>query len=90
MYNNSKMRDYRYYGQNYDTLMRQHDVIRNDLHALKSQVYEVCQQSNADRSLCDRIRSSINTVPLINNSKAAILKNDIVDAAAIVVDASKY
>ncbi|AIZ48571.1 asb013 [Agrotis segetum nucleopolyhedrovirus B] len=59
-------------GYQYDNIMRQHDTMRKDLRTLKSQVYEMCQQSVSDRSLCDRIRptSSIdNTIYYPSSSR---------------------
>ena len=46
---------------NYNTLLRQHNNINNEMRSLKSHMYELCQQSTADRGLCNRIRNSIDT-----------------------------
>ncbi|AAZ38178.1 ORF-12 [Agrotis segetum nucleopolyhedrovirus A] len=90
----------------YSTLISQHDDIRHDLRTLKSQMYEICQQSTADRSLCDRIKSSsLDTTyyPLSNRTRcdSDVLKisttttnrnlNTANNGAAVkVVDTIKY
>jgi hypothetical protein len=43
----------------YNTIVKQHDNIYNEMRSLKSQMYELCQQSTADRGLCNRIKSSL-------------------------------
>ncbi|AUV65274.1 hypothetical protein [Alphabaculovirus myunipunctae] len=97
MYNNTRARENRFYAYNYDNIMRQHDAIRNDLRTLKSQVYEVCQQSNADRGLCDRIKSSLDTTTFVTRTNYIPTKNnDIITTtttsnndAVIVMDSTK-
>lgn len=78
---------------------QQHDTLRRDLRTLKSQVYEMCQQSSGtDRSLCDRIKNSIDystsssrdvTGRYLITGKTTTTNNNGTGTVA-VVDAVKY
>ncbi|ACI28718.1 hypothetical protein AgipMNPV_gp016 [Agrotis ipsilon multiple nucleopolyhedrovirus] len=62
----------------YDNMMSQHESMRKDLRTLKSQVYEMCQQSVSDRSLCERIRTTSmdNYYPSSSSSSSRYLTNN--------------
>ncbi|AYN44970.1 se10 [Alphabaculovirus alterspexiguae] len=78
---------------------QQHDALRHDLRTLKSQVYEICQQSSiTDRNLCDRIKNSMDnsssstkdvTARYLITGKGKTTNNGTSSAVA-VVDTVKY
>lgn len=79
-----------------DVVLVNNDTLRNDLRTLKSQVYEICQQSSADRNLCERIRTSMDysyypttTTTIrkkanVNTTKTAVVDSNKNNAAATV------
>ncbi|AAM94999.1 hypothetical protein HaMNV_gp012 [Helicoverpa armigera multiple nucleopolyhedrovirus] len=99
-YNNNKLfceRERELGTSRYTAMMRQNDNIHKEIRSLKSHLYELCQQSTADRGLCNRIKSSLDNSTGVTYD--AIIKtsaqpkrnnNNDVGTAVVVVDPAKY
>ncbi|AKC91650.1 hesp115 [Lambdina fiscellaria nucleopolyhedrovirus] len=92
--------------QRYDEIMRQHEMIRNNMFKLNSQMYDVCRQATGvDANLCARIKNSMDATSTLDllpsptynypaakvvNSMRSPVANQSTAAAPLILDSPTY